>query len=286
MCLSRIYLRAGDGCDSAMRRRRSACIRWPRTSRAPSVVDVPLERARGWRLDPDRLLDGLASLHEARVSVLAQQSDRQRLRRSLRSRRCAPRSTARPSSSSTRPTSNGPPSRASLRGSSASRRSRSCARSRRRMRSRARASARCSRDPELIELARRIIPPYSLAQPTIEAALRALEPDEHRRLRAGASRRSSRSASTCATRLLDCPLVTKVWPSDANFLLIDSDDRRRFLRSSMAGGTIVRDMRANPALPVRCASRWARAPRTMPCSRAWRRHERRASLVRRSRRLA
>jgi histidinol-phosphate aminotransferase len=31
--------------------------------------------------------------------------------------------------------------------------------------------------PDLIELARRVIPPYSLAQPTIEAALRALEPD-------------------------------------------------------------------------------------------------------------
>ena len=46
------------------------------------------------------------------------------------------------------------------------------------MRSRARASVRCSPHPELIELARRVIPPYSLAQPTIEAALRALEPAE------------------------------------------------------------------------------------------------------------
>ena len=46
---------------------------------------------------------------------------------------------------------------------------------RRRMRSPARASERSSRAPELIELARRIIPPYSLAQPTIEAALAALE---------------------------------------------------------------------------------------------------------------
>src|SRR6202040_3022699 len=32
--------------------------------------------------------------------------------------------------------------------------------------------------PALIELARRVIPPYSLAQPTVEAALRALEPAE------------------------------------------------------------------------------------------------------------
>ncbi len=40
-----------------------------------------------------------------------------------------------------------------------------------------------------------------------------------------------------------------MWPSDANFLLIDCRDAERFMRSSMAGGTIVRDLRANPALP-------------------------------------
>ena len=40
-----------------------------------------------------------------------------------------------------------------------------------------------------------------------------------------------------------------MWPSDANFLLIDCRDADRFMRASMAGGTIVRDLRANPALP-------------------------------------
>ena len=43
--------------------------------------------------------------------------------------------------------------------------------------------------------------------------------------------------------------MTRVWPSDANFLLVDSRNPDAFLRASMAGGTIVRDMRANPALP-------------------------------------
>ena len=50
-------------------------------------------------------------------------------------------------------------------------------------------------------------------------------------------------------RLTGSRLVEKVWPSDANFLLVDCRDADRFMRSSMAGGTIVRDMRANPALP-------------------------------------
>ena len=102
--------------------------------------------------------------------------------------------------------------------------------------------------PELIELARRVVPPYSLAQPTIEAALRALAPAE-----VSAGRVKIRSLlderDYLEGRLAASPLVEKVWPSDANFLLIDCRDAARFMRSSMAGGTIVRDLRANPALP-------------------------------------
>jgi histidinol-phosphate aminotransferase len=45
------------------------------------------------------------------------------------------------------------------------------------------------------------------------------------------------------------PLVEKVWPSDANFLLIDCHDADRFMHNSIAGGLIVRDLRAHPALP-------------------------------------
>jgi histidinol-phosphate aminotransferase len=102
--------------------------------------------------------------------------------------------------------------------------------------------------PELIELAKRVIPPYSLAQPTIEAALRALEPRE-----TAAARVKIESLleerEYLRDRLAASPLVEKVWPSDANFLLIDCRDAERFMRSSVAGGTIVRDLRANPALP-------------------------------------
>ena len=60
-------------------------------------------------------------------------------------------------------------------------------------------------------------------------------------------------------RLENSPLVERVWPSDANFLLIDCRDADRFMCSSMAGGSIVRDMRANPALP-RVAAHHGRNP--------------------------
>jgi histidinol-phosphate aminotransferase len=101
--------------------------------------------------------------------------------------------------------------------------------------------------PDLIELARRVIPPYSLAQPTIEAALAALAPDEiaaaHARIAALLEEREYLRAG-----LERSPLVAKIWPSDANFLMIDCRDADAFLRRSMAGGTSVRDLRANPAL--------------------------------------
>jgi histidinol-phosphate aminotransferase len=101
--------------------------------------------------------------------------------------------------------------------------------------------------PELIRLGRNIIPPYCLAQPTIEAALRALEPAE-----IGAMR--LRLDALLAQReylrrgLEASPFIERVWPSDTNFLLVDCRDADGFMRASMQGGLIVRDLRADPAL--------------------------------------
>lgn len=101
---------------------------------------------------------------------------------------------------------------------------------------------------ELIQLAKRVIPPYALAQPTIEAALRALTPDEmaasQQRLRALLVERDYLRRG-----LEGSPLVERVWPSDANFLMIDCTDAARFMNDSIAGGLIVRDLRAHPLLP-------------------------------------
>jgi histidinol-phosphate aminotransferase len=101
---------------------------------------------------------------------------------------------------------------------------------------------------DLIQLAKRVIPPYSLAQPTIEAALRALEPGE---IPASRARLAAllEERDHLGMRLRTSPLVGSVWPSDANFLLIDCRDADAFLRRSMAAGLIVRDLRGNPALP-------------------------------------
>jgi histidinol-phosphate aminotransferase len=101
--------------------------------------------------------------------------------------------------------------------------------------------------PELIEIAKRIIPPYCLAQPTIEAALRALDAAEVAAARqriAGllAEREYLRAGLEASGR------VERVWPSDTNFLLIDCVDADEFTRASRSGGLIVRDLRSDPAL--------------------------------------
>jgi histidinol-phosphate/aromatic aminotransferase/cobyric acid decarboxylase-like protein len=102
--------------------------------------------------------------------------------------------------------------------------------------------------PALIELAKRVIPPYSLAQPTVEAALRALDPAE---LPAAQARLDTLLAERdyLASGLSASPLVDKVWPSDANFLLIDCRDADRFMSNTVSGGLIVRDLRGHSALP-------------------------------------
>jgi histidinol-phosphate aminotransferase len=101
---------------------------------------------------------------------------------------------------------------------------------------------------ELIDLAKRVIAPYSLAAPSVEAALRVLDPPE---LAAAYARLEALLAERdyLAEGLAVSPLVDKVWPSDANFLLIDCRDADRFMSNSLAGGLIVRDLRAHPSLP-------------------------------------
>jgi histidinol-phosphate aminotransferase len=102
--------------------------------------------------------------------------------------------------------------------------------------------------PELIALGQKVIPPYALPQPTIEAGLRALQPEQ-----LAASQQRVEVLLVEREHFAQClaasPLVDKVWPSDTNFLLIDCHDAERFLHNCMASGYIVRDMRGYPALP-------------------------------------
>jgi histidinol-phosphate aminotransferase len=244
--LSRIFLRAGtDGilqCPPTFGMYQAAA-----RIQGAEVIEVPLDRARGWSVDPERVLaawqpriklvylcspnnptanlleaDALGTLCKALEGKAMVVIDEAYIEWS-RSASLTPWLTRHPTLAILRTLS----------------------------KAHALAGARVGAllgAPELIQLAKRVVPPYSLAQPAVEAALRALEPGE---LKASQARRDALLEEREYLRrgLEASPLVERVWRSDTNFLLIDCRDADRFMRDSMAGGSIVRDLRAHPALP-------------------------------------
>lgn len=94
--------------------------------------------------------------------------------------------------------------------------------------------------PEVIGVLQKIIAPYPIPTPVAHAALEALAPHA-----IAAARRSAlelvdgrRELAAALTRL---PFVKKVWPSDANFLLVAVDDSARLMALARAAGLIIRD---------------------------------------------
>lgn len=101
--------------------------------------------------------------------------------------------------------------------------------------------------PAIAELVRKVIPPYAVAQPTLEAALRALQPavlavtrerieilrQERERLR---------------KMLAQSPWVQGVYASDANFLLIATDTPEIVLERAKASGLLLRDFSGRDGL--------------------------------------
>jgi histidinol-phosphate aminotransferase len=112
------------------------------------------------------------------------------------------------------------------------------------------AGARCGAvlgSVELIGLLRRMIPPYAVSVQTIESVMDALADERIAACREQvlllvAERERMRS------RLAAVPRVSRVWPSDTNFLLVESPDPGRLLDAGIAAGLLVRDVRGYPGL--------------------------------------
>jgi histidinol-phosphate aminotransferase len=112
------------------------------------------------------------------------------------------------------------------------------------------AGARCGTllgDPALVDLLRRMIAPYALAAPTIEAALHALDPPQ---LVMSQARRDLviGERGRLAAALARLSTVEVVWPSAANFLLVQCRDAERAFRAVLAAGLLIRDLRSQPGL--------------------------------------
>ena len=101
--------------------------------------------------------------------------------------------------------------------------------------------------PGIVALLRRIIPPYAIAQPTLEAALAVLSAPQLA-VSAQQVRTLVLERERIAISLTSFPGVEKVWPSCANFLLVTFKKPQRQFDALKEAGLLVRDFRQQPGL--------------------------------------
>ena len=112
------------------------------------------------------------------------------------------------------------------------------------------AGARCGAliaDPEIIALLRKIIPPYAIPQLTLEAVLDRLTPAAlaHSRARLEELLQERERLLRALPRLTR---VTRVWPTAANFILVELEDAGAALARGREARLLVRDARGYPGL--------------------------------------
>jgi histidinol-phosphate/aromatic aminotransferase/cobyric acid decarboxylase-like protein len=112
------------------------------------------------------------------------------------------------------------------------------------------AGARCGTmiaAEEIVSLLKRIIPPYAIPASTVEDVL-ALTEAPQRAISAERIRTILGERERIRARLQAAATVVRVYPSDANFLLVQCRDARRFLEAGRSVGLLVRDFSSAPRL--------------------------------------
>ena len=97
-------------------------------------------------------------------------------------------------------------------------------------------------DPRVIELMLKVLPPYPIARPVEDAILGALSP-------AAMSTHAARLAEWLSERermvlaLKKSPFITKIWPSNANFLLLNTKNTDELMAELARRNVKIRDYR-------------------------------------------
>jgi histidinol-phosphate aminotransferase len=107
----------------------------------------------------------------------------------------------------------------------------------------------CFADPGVITLLDKIKPPYNINTFTQSAALSAILSGNQKKQQWVAEIRKEREELT--KRLAKLPVVKKVYPSDANFLLTEMKDAKGIYQALLMMGIVVRD-RSNVVLCDNC----------------------------------
>jgi histidinol-phosphate aminotransferase len=97
--------------------------------------------------------------------------------------------------------------------------------------------------PEIVALLAKVIPPYSIPQLTIEAVLATLG-DGQLAIQRERVARVCEERGRLAAALASCKPVQKIWPSVANFLLVDFTSPDAVLEAARAAKLLIRDMRS------------------------------------------
>ena len=100
---------------------------------------------------------------------------------------------------------------------------------------------------EIVGLLRRIIPPYAIPASTVEEVL-ALTEAPQRAIAAERIRVLLAEREVLRMRLERIPGIERVFPSDANFLLVRARDAHAMLEAGKSAGLLVRDFSTAPYL--------------------------------------
>jgi histidinol-phosphate aminotransferase len=110
------------------------------------------------------------------------------------------------------------------------------------------AGARCGTvlaSPDIIDLLRRIRPPYAMATPVTEAILCALSADALREAKTQVSLLIS-ERTRLQHALAAIPLITRVYPSEANFLMVACQSTDTLMARAKRAGFLLRDVSHHP----------------------------------------
>lgn len=101
--------------------------------------------------------------------------------------------------------------------------------------------------PDLTAWLKRIIAPYPLPTPSIEAALVALEPEALARQARSIERLQANKQKLCEA-MAAFPWIKTLWPGEANFVLIEVDDAASLMGHCLADGIELRNQSHQPKL--------------------------------------
>ncbi len=97
--------------------------------------------------------------------------------------------------------------------------------------------------PELISVMNKVKFPYNVGKPSIEMALKALKEEE---AKVAKVRETLQIRDNLAMELEDIPQVVKVFPSDANYLLVKFRESQKMYKQLASNGIVVRDRSNQP----------------------------------------